>query len=121
MAVTPSLDPGPIQAVNGGMARVSGRWTRIHVTETIASDSNSRPRDSDSELFKLSAQLWPGRRFAGAALLPRRFGNRSPGHTTRAPPVGFELATDGIQFYAFANSGLDNTVTITVVLCLPPA
>ena len=42
------------------------------------------------------------RRFA-AALLPRLFGNNVPGHTTRAPPVGFELATNGIQFYAIAN------------------
>ena len=46
------------------------------------------------------------RRFA-AALLPRLFGNNVPGHTTRAPPVGFELATNGIQFYAIAN--LDKT------------
>ena len=41
------------------------------------------------------------RRFA-AALLPRLFGNNVPGHTTRAPPVGFELATNSIQFYAIA-------------------
>ena len=48
------------------------------------------------------------RRFA-AALLPRLsvFGNNIPGHTTRAPPVGFELATNGIQFFAIAN--LDKT------------
>ena len=26
-----------------------------------------------------------------------------PGHTTRAPPVGFERATNGIQLYAIAN------------------
>ena len=26
-----------------------------------------------------------------------------PGQTTRAPPVGFELATSGIQFYVIAN------------------
>ena len=30
-----------------------------------------------------------------------------PGHTTRAPPVGFELATNYIQLYAIAN--LDKT------------
>ena len=32
-----------------------------------------------------------------------------PGHTTKAPPVGFELrlATNGIQLYAIAN--LDKT------------
>ena len=47
------------------------------------------------------------RRSFAAALLSRLFGNRIPGHTTRAPPVGFELATDGIQFYAIAN--LDRT------------
>ena len=34
-------------------------------------------------------------------------GNKVPGHTTRAPPVGFELATNGIQYYAIAN--LDKT------------
>ena len=34
-------------------------------------------------------------------------GNNVPGHTTRAPPVGFEPETNGIQFYAIAN--LDRT------------
>ena len=50
------------------------------------------------------------RRFA-AALLPRLFENNVPGHTTRAPPVGFELATNGIQFYAIVTSiaNLDKT------------
>ena len=28
---------------------------------------------------------------------------RIPGHTTRAPRVGFELETNGFQFYAIAN------------------
>ena len=42
-----------------------------------------------------------------AALLPRLFGTKVPGHTTRAPSVGFELATNGIQLYAIAN--LDKT------------
>ena len=48
------------------------------------------------------------RRFA-AALLPRLFGTNVPGHTTRAPPVGFEPRTNGFQpeFYAMAN--LDKT------------
>ena len=32
---------------------------------------------------------------------------RIPGHTTRAPPVGFEPETNGFQFYAIAN--LDKT------------
>ena len=32
---------------------------------------------------------------------------RIPGHTTRAPPVGFELETNCFQFYAIAN--LDKT------------
>ena len=36
------------------------------------------------------------RRF-NAALLPRLFENSIPGHTTRAPPAGFELATKGIH------------------------
>ena len=48
------------------------------------------------------------RRFA-AALLPRLLGNNIPGHTTRAPPVGFEPGTNGIQFYAIAN--LDKTIS----------
>ena len=38
-------------------------------------------------------------RFA-AALLPRLFGNNVPGHTTRVPQVGFELAINSIKFYA---------------------
>ena len=43
-----------------------------------------------------------------AALLPRLFGSSippagRPGHATRAPSVGFELATNGIQFYVIAN------------------
>ena len=46
------------------------------------------------------------RRFA-AALLPRLFGTKVPGHTTREPQVGFELATNCIQLYAIAN--LDKT------------
>ena len=45
-------------------------------------------------------------RFA-AALWPRLFGNSIPGHTTRAPQVGLELATNVIQFYVIAN--LDKT------------
>ena len=39
-----------------------------------------------------------------AAVLPRLLRNNVLGHTTKAPPVGFELATNGIQFYAIANS-----------------
>ena len=42
-----------------------------------------------------------------AALLPQLFRNNVPGHITRAPQVGFELATNCIQFYAIAN--LDKT------------
>ena len=56
--------------------------------------------------FVVNSRKW--RRFT-AALLPRLFGNSIPGHTTRAPPVGFELATSGIQFYVIAN--LDKTST----------
>ena len=40
-------------------------------------------------------------------MLPRLFENNIPSHTTRAPPVGFEQATNGIRFYAIAN--LDKT------------
>ena len=42
-----------------------------------------------------------GRKFA-AALLPRLFG-KNPRSYQRAPPVGFELETNGFQFYAIAN------------------
>ena len=48
-------------------------------------------------------------RVANAAALlaiPRLFGNNIPGHTTRALPVGFELATDGVQFCAIAHTAL---------------
>ena len=46
-----------------------------------------------------------GRRFA-TALLPRLFGTYPRSHHKR-PPVGFELETNGFQFYATAN--LDKT------------
>ena len=36
---------------------------------------------------------------------------RIPGHTTRAPPVGFELETNGFQFYAII-ANLDKTSLI---------
>ena len=35
--------------------------------------------------------------------------NNVPGHSTRAPQVGFELVTNCIQFYAIANLNLDKT------------
>ena len=52
----------------------------------------------------------PRRRRFAAALLPRLFGNNVPGHTTRAPSVGFELATNGIQFYAIARGHLGQDI-----------
>ena len=52
------------------------------------------------------------RKFA-AASLPRLFGNKVPGHTTRAPPVGFKMATNDIQFYAIAN--LDMTSLLRLI------
>ena len=61
-------------------------------------------RDASPESQDLRLRI--RRRFA-AALLPRLYGTKVPGHTTRAPPVGFELATNGIQLYAIAN--LDKT------------
>ena len=42
------------------------------------------------------------RRFT-AALLSRLFGINIAGHITKAPQVGFKLATNCIQFYAVAN------------------
>ena len=47
-----------------------------------------------------------GRRFAAALfLLDHDCSGRIPGHTTRAPLVGFELETNGfrVQFYAIPN------------------
>ena len=44
-----------------------------------------------------------------AALLPRLFWNNVPGHTTRAPQVGFEVVTNGIQFYSIQVANLDKT------------
>ena len=49
----------------------------------------------------------PSRRRFAAALIPRLFGTKVPGHTTKAPQVGFELATNCIQLFAIAN--LDKT------------
>ena len=40
------------------------------------------------------------RRFP-AALIPQLFGNSIPDYTTRAPLVGFDLATECIQFYVW--------------------
>ena len=54
------------------------------------------------------------RRFA-AALLPRMFGNNVPGHTTRAPPVGFELATSGIQFYVVAGTANVTRISLPAI------
>ena len=56
------------------------------------------------------------RRRIAAALLPRLFGNNFPGHTTRAPPVGFEVGTYGFQFFAIAN--LDKTSLLWCLTCL---
>ena len=56
----------------------------------------------------LQTMFYDKRRRFTAAFLPRLFWIRIPGHTTRALPVEFELATDGIQFYVIAN--LDKTI-----------
>ena len=78
--------------------------------------NNCSSADSAGICFQRTGPRWRGRpgqaagskwrRFA-AALLPRLFGNSIPGYTTRAPQVGFELTTNGIQFYVIAN--LDKT------------
>ena len=34
-----------------------------------------------------------------AALIPQLFWNSIPGHTTREPLIGFEVATDSSQLY----------------------
>ena len=60
----------------------------------------------DGSGLSIASLLARRQRFA-AALLPRLLGTKVPGHTTRAPQVGFELATNCIQLYAIAN--LDKT------------
>ena len=48
---------------------------------------------------------WSLRQRSAAAflpVLPQLLQNRISGHTTREPPVGFELVTHSIQFYAIA-------------------
>ena len=57
---------------------------------------------NDTFLALPRAELELDGRFT-AALLPLLFGNNIPGHTTREPPVGFELATNCFQLYVIAN------------------
>ena len=52
------------------------------------------------------------------ALLPLLFRNNIPGHTSRMPQVGFELATNSIQFYAITNSEKIMIKIISYVLCV---
>ena len=52
------------------------------------------------------------------ALLPLLFRNNIPGHTSRVPQVGFELATDSIQFYAITNLEKIMIKIISYVLCV---
>ena len=54
-------------------------------------------------VISIVAQITKDKRDSRQSLLPRLSGNNVPGHTTRAPSVGFELTTNGIQFYAIAN------------------
>ena len=89
------------------------KWVsaKIQIKNTATSDGGAQKLWNDSwHAFEIwidqNQKLQPRRRFA-AALLPRLFGNNVRGHTTRAPPLGFELVTKGIQFYAIAN--LDKT------------
>ena len=64
--------------------------------------------------YILKDSLTVGRRFA--AVYYHDCSGRFPGHTTRAQPVGFELETNGFQFYAIAN--LDKTSLIYPVTML---
>ena len=57
-----------------------------------------------------------GRRFATAYY--HDCSGRIPGHTSRAPQVGFELETNCFQFYAIAN--LDKT-SLYAVICYKKA
>ena len=67
---------------------------------------DNRISDADVLSFCDGLESYFRRRFV-AALLPRLFGTKFPGHTTREPLVGIELVTNGIQLYAIAN--LDKT------------
>ena len=51
--------------------------------------------------MEIRAGSLSGRRFAAA--LYHDCSGRISGHTTRAPPVGFKLETNGFQLYAIAN------------------
>ena len=44
-----------------------------------------------------------GRRPSSPQLYHHDYSGRIPGHTTRAPPIGLELETNGFQIYAGAN------------------
>ena len=82
------------------------------MTTTLACQPSIRqPEPNDISSFTsgdfLSCVFLLSRRRFAAALLPRLFWNGIPGHTTRAPQLGFELATNGIQFHVIAN--LDKT------------
>ena len=87
-------------------ARIRQNVDDIHAGACTSSNSttNHSHTKETEEFIRIGSPL--RRRFA-AALLPRLFGSNVPGHTTRAQPVGIELATNGIQFYAIAN--LDKT------------
>ena len=74
----------------------------------IKREVNKLPKDELQSISfpgaaRAAAHITRKKRLFAAASLPRLFGNNVPGHTTRAPPVGFELAINGIQFYAIAN------------------
>ena len=68
------------------------------VTPKQAPSQGTHPSLAPGELDDLVLTSFTRQRFV-AALIPQMFGNSIPGHTTRVPQVGFELATYGIQFY----------------------
>ena len=64
--------------------------------------------------FSIPAQHYPDLQSIQGGGSPQLYyhdcSGQIPGHTTRAPPVGFELETNCFQFYAIAN--LDKTSLI---------
>ena len=104
-----SLTSHLTEAKAWGQAQTNSTWTPPYNLWELVCNTKMSEIPVFNVLGEVSGCSVPcalRRKFA-AALLPRLFGNNVPGHTTRAPPVGFELATNGVQFYAIAN--LDKT------------
>ena len=65
---------------------------------------NGQKKKGQTDSGHSKAFLWGG---GSPQLYYHDCSGRIPGHTTRAPAVGFELETNSFQFFAIAN--LDKT------------